>query len=404
MHDHTPSPRSTDTSGSGVQRLFLYPLALGLLLGFGFFVGLSWNTGGADGATMTVAAASGAAGQAAAATTRPQLRDASGRDDLWLNEKITIDLFQEASPSVVFITSISESFDMWRMNVTRYPSGTGSGFVWDREGHVVTNFHVLQNAREWQVTLSDQSTWDAEFVGAAPDKDLAILRIGAPAEALIPIQVGRSDDLQVGQSVLAIGNPFGLDHTLTTGVISALGREIDSIVEVPIRDVIQTDAAINPGNSGGPLLDSAGRLIGVNTAIFSPSGSSAGVGFAIPVDTVNWVVSDLIAYGQIRRAALGLDTFSNSVAQRLRIEGVLVRSVASGGPAGRAGLRGTLRDERGRIRLGDVIVAIDGDPIATTGDLQLALESRQIGQEVELTYRRGNESYTARLRLVSSTD
>jgi len=405
MNDNTPSPRSADPHGSGLQRLFLYPLALGLLLGLGFFVGLSWNSGGADGATTTVAAPiASTTGQEPATTARPQLRDASGRGDLWLNEQVTIGLFQESSPSVVFITSISESFDIWRMNVTRYPSGTGSGFVWDSDGHIVTNFHVIQNARQWQVTLSDQSTWDAEFVGAAPDKDLAVLKIGAPAEALIPIQVGRSDDLQVGQSVLAIGNPFGLDHTLTTGVISALGREIDSIVEVPIRDVIQTDAAINPGNSGGPLLDSAGRLIGVNTAIFSPSGSSAGVGFAIPVDTVNWVVSDLVAYGQIRRAALGLDTFANSVARRLRIEGVLVRSIASDGPAGAAGLRGTVRDDRGRIRLGDIIVALDGEPIATTGDLQLALESRQIGQQVELTYIRGGESYTARLRLVSSTD
>jgi S1-C subfamily serine protease len=405
MDQHRPSPQRADDFGPRLRALFLYPLALGLLLGFGFFLGLAWNNGGAEGAATPVA---GAAAPTPESTPTGQqtsrLRDAADRNELWLNETVTIDLFQQASPSVVFITSISESFDLWRMNVTRYPSGTGSGFIWDRNGHIVTNFHVIQNARQWQVTLSDQTTWDAELVGYAADKDLAVLKIGAPAERLFPIQLGRSDDLQVGQSVMAIGNPFGLDHTLTTGVISALGREIDSSVEVPIRDVIQTDAAINPGNSGGPLLDSSGLLIGVNTAIFSPSGAYAGIGFAIPVDTVNWVVADLVAFGQVRRPDLGLEYFPNYTAQRLRLQGVIIRAVDEGGPAEQAGLRGTVRDNRGRIRLGDVIVALDGEPITTTGELQLALESREIGQEVEITYLRGNDTQTTRLRLVSSTE
>jgi S1-C subfamily serine protease len=408
MDQHRASSSAQETPPSGLRTLFLYPLAFGLLLGLGFFVGLAWNNGGAEGSATPVSgptietppAASPASTQAQAASGP---RQAADRADLWLNEQVTIDLFQQASPSVVFITSISESFDLWRMNVTRYPSGNGSGFIWDESGHIVTNLHVIQQGRQWQVTLADQSTWDAEVVGYAADKDLAVLKIGAPADRLTPIRVGNSSDLQVGQSVLAIGNPFGLDHTLTTGVISALGREIDSSVEVPIRDVIQTDAAINPGNSGGPLLDSSGRLIGVNTAIYSPSGAYAGIGFAIPIDTVNWVVADLIAYGQVRRPDLGLQAFPTYQAQRLGIQGVIVRAVDDGGPAEAAGLRGTVRDNRGRIRLGDVIVALDGEPIASAGDLQLALESREIGQEVEVTYMRGNESRTARLRLVSST-
>jgi S1-C subfamily serine protease len=401
MYDDNRSRETSAAAGPSLRRLFLYPLMLGLLLGLGFFIGLSWNSVDSDASATPVANTTPPAAMQQAAS-RP--RAADDRGSLSVNEITTIELFEQASPSVVFITSISQSYDIWRMNVTRYPSGTGSGFVWDEDGHIVTNFHVLQNAREWQITLSDQSTWDARLVGAAPDKDLAVLRIDAGPERLLPMSLGRSDDLQVGQSVLAIGNPFGLDHTLTTGVISALGREIDSIVEVPIRDVIQTDAAINPGNSGGPLLDSAGRLIGVNTAIFSPSGAYAGVGFAIPVDTVNWVISDLIAFGQIRRAEIGVDFFPNSVTQRLGTEGVLVRAVERGGPAEAAGLQPTVRDNRGRIRLGDLIVAVDDDPIRSTGDLQLLLESREIGQEVTLTYVRGGERRKATLRLVSSTE
>ena len=228
-------------------------------------------------------------------------RAVSPRGELWPDEKSTIGLFRQASPAVVNITAIGVQRDLFTLNLYQIPQGTGSGFVWDTKGNIITNFHVIQNAAVAQVTLGDQSNWKAQVVGVAADKDLAVLRIDAPAERLRPIPLGTSKELQVGQSVFAIGNPFGLDQSLTTGVISALGREIDSVTRRPIQGVIQTDAAINPGNSGGPLLDSAGRLIGVNTQIYSPTGASAGIGFAIPVDTVNRIVPELIRSGKIIR-------------------------------------------------------------------------------------------------------
>jgi S1-C subfamily serine protease len=199
--------------------------------------------------------------------------------------------------------------------------------------------------------------------------------------------------------VFAIGNPFGLDHTLTTGVISALGREIGSVAEVPIRDVIQTDAAINPGNSGGPLLDSSGRLIGVNTAIYSPSGAYAGIGFAIPVDTVQWVVPDLIQHGRVMRPSLGIEVASAQVARQLGIRGALILDVVENGAAARAGLRPTRRDMRGRLVLGDIITAIDGQPVTSSGDLLLLLEQREVGETVRVTIRRGNREQTVPVTL-----
>ncbi len=206
--------------------------------------------------------------------------------DLGADEKATIAVFQNDAPSVVHITSIQVRRDQLSLNEMEIPAGVGSGFIWDTAGHIVTNFHVIEGASRAQVILSDGTAFSAEIVGQAPDKDLAVLRIDAPAQKLLPLPVGQSASLKVGQKVLAIGNPFGLDQTLTTGVISGLGREIKSVTQRPIHDVIQTDASINPGNSGGPLLDSSGRLIGVNTAIYSPSGANAGIGFAVPVDTV----------------------------------------------------------------------------------------------------------------------
>jgi S1-C subfamily serine protease len=230
--------------------------------------------------------------------------------------------------------------------------------------------------------------WEAELVGAAPEKDLAVLRIEAPPEVLPPTPVGRSYDLAVGQKVFAIGNPFGFDQTLTTGVISALGREIESRARIPIRDVIQTDAAINPGNSGGPLLDSAGRLIGVNTAIFSPSGSYAGIGFAIPVDTVNWVVPELIDHGRLVRPTLGVELLQDQLVQRWGLEGALVGNVIRGSGADEAGLRPTTQDRAGRVRLGDLIVAIEGQPVVSSNDAFLALERRRAGEVVTVTVER----------------
>jgi len=208
------------------------------------------------------------------------------RGDLAEEEKTTIALFRQASPSVVHITTLAVRQDAFSLDVFQIPQGTGSGFVWDNQGRIVTNFHVIRDADAAQVTLADHSSWKARLVGAYPDKDLAVLMVDAPKDRLHPIAIGTSHDLQVGQRLFAIGNPFGLDQSLTTGIISALGREIESVNRRAIKDMIQTDAAINPGNSGGPLLDSSGRLIGVNTAIYSPSGASAGIGFAIPVDEV----------------------------------------------------------------------------------------------------------------------
>ncbi len=303
-------------------------------------------------------------------------------------ERDTIELFERAAPSVVYITSLSVHRDLFTLNLQEIPSGTGSGFVWDRDGHIVTNFHVIQSADRAQVTLADRSVWPARLVGAEPTKDLAVLRIEAPSDRLPPISRGRAEDLRVGQSVFAIGNPFGLDQTLTTGVISALGREIESVARIPIRDVIQTDAAINPGNSGGPLLDSSGDLIGVNTAIYSPSGAYAGIGFSIPVSVVEWVVPDLIRYGRLRRPTLGVEFASAQLARRLGVAGALVIDVERGGPGERAGLRPTRRDRRGVLLLGDVVTAIDGEQIGGYADIVLALERRNPGERVTVTVER----------------
>ncbi|MBI4422408.1 MAG: trypsin-like peptidase domain-containing protein, partial [Elusimicrobia bacterium] len=242
----------------------------------------------------------------AARRTPPPPRPVAPRGDLSASERATMELFQRSNASVAYITSMVVRRDVFSLNILEIPRGAGSGFIWDDQGHVVTNFHVIEGASSAEVTLADHSKWSAKLVGVAPEKDLAVLRIEAPAARLRPIPIGSSRDLQVGQSVYAIGNPFGLDQTLTTGVISALGREIHSASGHPIQGVIQTDAAINPGNSGGPLLDSSGRLIGVNTAIASPSGAFAGVGFAVPVDTVNRFVPQLIAFGKITRPGLGV--------------------------------------------------------------------------------------------------
>jgi S1-C subfamily serine protease len=282
--------------------------------------------------------------------------------------------------------------DEWSLNSQEVPEGTGSGFIWDKGGHVVTNFHVIRNAETAHVTLADHSSWRASLVGAAPDKDLAVLHIDAPKDKLVPILIGKSEDLQVGQMAYAIGNPFGLDLTLTTGVISALGREIQSVTRRSIKNVIQTDAAINPGNSGGPLLDSAGRLIGVNTAIYSPSGSNAGIGFAIPVDEVNRVVPQLIKKGKLERPGLGVQIATDQTARDLGVDkGALLVNVFHGSPAEKAGLRPTRRTRSGRIRLGDILVKIDDKPVEKANDFFDILETYKIGDKVTLTVLRDDE-------------
>ena len=326
-------------------------------------------------------------------------RAISARGELWPEEKSTITLFRQASPAVVNITALGVERDLFTLNLTQIPQGTGSGFVWDTNGNVITNFHVIQNADVAQVTLGDQSTWKARVVGIAADKDLAVLRIDAPAKRLRPIPLGTSKELQVGQSVFAIGNPFALDQTLTTGVISALGREIESVTRRPIQGVIQSDAAINPGNSGGPLLDSAGRLIGVNTAIYSPSGASAGIGFAIPVDTVNRIVPELIRSGRITRPGLGVQIAEEQLAAQLGVNGVLVVDVARGGPGAKAGIRPTRRDDLGRVTLGDVITAIDGKKVESPNDLFLLLENYKVGDTVTATVLREGKTIQAKITL-----
>jgi S1-C subfamily serine protease len=314
-------------------------------------------------------------------------------------EKATIQLFKEASPSVVHITTLAIQRDFFNLNVQEVPEGTGSGFIWDDEGRVVTNFHVIRNAGAAKVTLADRSTWTAQLVGAYPDSDLVVLFIEAPKSRLRPIPIGTSSDLQVGQSVFAIGNPFGLDQTLTRGIISALDREIESVTKQPIKGVIQTDAAINPGNSGGPLLDSAGRLIGVNTAIFSPSGASAGIGFAIPVDEVNRIVPQLIRHGKVIRPRMGIIPASDQLASRAGITGVLILDVVPDGPAAKAGLRPTRRTSGGGVRLGDVIVAIDGNGVEVVDDVAKILEKHKVGDTVTVTYVRDGEQHQAQVTL-----
>ena len=326
-------------------------------------------------------------------------RAVTPRGDLAGDEKTNIEVFQNASPSVVYITSLAIQRDRFSFNLHEIPRGTGSGFIWDDNGHVITNFHVIQNASGAKVTLADQSTWDARLVGTAPDQDLAVLSIDAPRHLLKPLPIGRSTNLQVGQNVFAIGNPFGLDQTLTTGIISALGREIESVSGRTIPDVIQTDAAINPGNSGGPLLDSAGRLIGVNTAIYSPSGSSAGIGFAVPVDTVNRVAPQLIRHGRVIRPGLG-GRFANDVtARRLGIDGVLTMEVVQGGAAAKAGLRGMQRNRRGDWILGDIIVGIDGEPVESLDDLMRALDQHNVGDTVQVAVLRDGRRLTLAVTL-----
>jgi len=328
-----------------------------------------------------------------------QPRPVASRGKLDRDEQSTIKLFRRASPSVVHITLLSVQRDFFSLNLYEIPEGTGSGFIWDKAGHIVTNFHVIQSADVAQVTLADHTTWKARRVGVAPDKDLAVLRIEAPRNRLKPAPIGSSDDLQVGQKVFAIGNPFGLDQTLTTGIISALGREIESVTRRPIQGVIQTDAAINPGNSGGPLLDSSGRLIGVNTAIFSPSGASVGIGFAIPVNTVNRIVPQLIRYGKVIRPGLGVQVAEDQLTQEMGLPGVLIVDVRPGSPGAKAGLRGTRRNFSGQVTLGDVIVAINDKRIESVKDLFLVLEKYKVGDTVTVSILRQGKRREYRITL-----
>ncbi len=354
-----------------------------LLVTAGFLFGLTYNN---------VNSANDGKSEVIPAVVRSQLADSFSTENLSNLEKSTIDLFETHAPAVAYITTSNLERNYWSRNVSEIPRGSGSGFIWDEQGHIVTNFHVIQGADRATVTLYDQTTYEAKLVGIAPNKDLAVLKIDAPIAKLIPIKKGESENLRVGQSVFAIGNPFGLDYSLTTGIISALGREINSVAGIKIQDVIQTDAAINPGNSGGPLLNSSGELIGVNTAIYSPNGASAGIGFSIPVDQVKWVVPDLINYGKVKRAVLGVELVRGTEAQdRFNLEGALIMNVIQGKGADKAGIKGTTRDRRGRISLGDLIVGINDVSVKNNTDLVLALEEYEVGDEVEVEFLRNNK-------------
>jgi S1-C subfamily serine protease len=326
--------------------------------------------------------------------------------ELGAEDKRNNTIYKDAIPSVVHITTLLQG-SRFRLNAQDIPTGTGSGFVWDEKGHVITNFHVVE---PWfkdkervrvSVTFDNHQTLPAKVIGFDRDKDLAVVWVDPKLLhlRLRPIPLARSSELLVGQRVFAIGNPFGLDQTMTSGIISALGREIESVSGLPIKGAIQTDAAINPGNSGGPLLDSTGRLIGVNTAILSKSGGWAGIGFAIPVDEVNRVVPELIRSPLKERPGLGITEAPDQLARRWGIKGVLILNVKENGPADQAGLQPTTRDPLGRIHLGDVIVALDGKAVASVNDLYARLKNYKVGDLVTLTILRDEEQTQVRVTL-----
>ena len=316
-------------------------------------------------------------------------RSVTARGELAADEKATIGLFERSRDSVVYITTREQVRDLWTRNVFSVPRGTGSGFVWDEAGHVVTNYHVIEGASEATVRLADGHDYKASLVGVSPSHDIAVLRIAIGQRRLQPLPVGTSRDLRVGQKVFAIGNPFGLDWSLTSGLVSALNRSLAGEQGGPtIEHLIQTDAAINPGNSGGPLLDSAGRLIGINTAIYSPSGASAGIGFAVPVDTVNKVVPQIVRHGKYSRPSLGIEVdedLNRRLTQMRDVKGIAILRVAPGEAADKAGLRGITVSRGGTVVPGDIITAVDGKRIESVGQFAALLDDFKIGDRVKLT-------------------
>ncbi len=335
------------------------------------------------------------------ASMHSEPRSVTARGALSLTEKSNIEIFQQSSPSVVYITTLEDTLNLWTRDITRIPRGTGSGFIWDKQGHIITNYHVLQGASAVRIRLSDHRTFNATLVGASPEHDLAVLRIPMITNMPEPLSIGTSHDLQVGQMTYAIGNPFGLDQTLTTGVVSALNRSLRNNYGSSIEDLIQTDAAINPGNSGGPLLDSAGRLIGINTAMFSLSGTYAGIGFAVPVDTVNRIVPRIIKEGHYQRPKLGItinESLNKEITKDLGISGVAVIEVQPNSAAQRSGLNGvTIKNNT--IISGDVIVAIDQHKVENTKMLLSTLEKYDIGDTVKVKFIRDAQAREVSLTL-----
>jgi len=336
----------------------------------------------------------------AAALAQP--RAVVPRGELDAEERSTIALFERARDSVVYISTRQQVRDIWSRNVYSVPRGTGSGFVWDDAGHVVTNLHVIQGASGATVRLADGRDHPAALVGVSPAHDIAVLRITVKVKPPPPVPLGSSADLRVGQKVTAIGNPFGLDWSLTTGIVSALDRSLPTESGINIEHLIQTDAAINPGNSGGPLLDTAGRLVGMNTAIFSPSGASAGIGFAVPADTINRVVPQLIRTGKYARPVLGVDA-DEGVNQRLaklhKVRGVVILKVTPNSAAAKAGLRAATTARDGSLVPGDIIVAIQGQTVESVGKLIGLLDDFKVGETIRLTILRGNAKSEVRVTL-----
>ncbi len=327
---------------------------------------------------------------------------ASAARALLPDEENTIKVFKEASASVVYVTNVAITQSPY-MDEQAIPQGTGSGFVWDGLGHIVTNFHVVQGGNAFLVTLGDQTQLEARLVGSDPTKDIAVLKVEKNHEKLQPVRPSKLEALQVGQKTIAIGNPFGLDHTLTTGVISALGREVQGVSGITIRDMIQTDAAINPGNSGGPLLDSDGKLIGMNTMIYSRSGGSAGIGFAVPVSFIARIVPELIKHGKVVRPGMGISILSAGQKYYLIGDepGVVINEVTAGGPASKAGLRGLRRLAGGRVTTGDIITGVDAFSIRDFDDLYNAFDRFKAGDTVSVKIKRGGKDLSLPVTLVN---
>jgi S1-C subfamily serine protease len=345
-----------------------------------------------------VANVAGAAAEPGQAGPQGQV---SGNAQLTEDERNTIDIVRKTKNSVVYITNLQYARDFFFTSDELVPQGTGSGFVWDDQGHIVTNFHVINEGVKYMVSLPDQRQVEASLVGRDPTKDIAVLKLGERVTGLAPVAIGTSKDLQVGQKVIAIGNPFGFDHTVTKGIVSALGREMPGAGGLTIRDMIQTDASINPGNSGGPLLDSAGQLIGMNTMIATPT--SSGVGFAIPVDTIRKIVPQLIQSGKVTRPDIGGVSFvRDEVAQRAGIEGAVILEVSKGSAAYDQGLRGLYRDNFGRLLIRDFVTGIDAMKVKSYDDLFTALDGYKIGDTVTLTVGREGKPRKVTIRLVGS--
>jgi S1-C subfamily serine protease len=318
------------------------------------------------------------------------------------DERNTIEIVRKTKNSVVFITNLQYVRNFFYSSDQPVPQGSGSGFVWDDQGHLVTNFHVIEEGEKFMVSLPNQKQVEATLVGFERNKDIAVLKLGESVADLTPVAIGTSRNLQVGQKVVAVGNPFGFDHTVTQGIVSALGRSIPGAGGVTIRDMIQTDASINPGNSGGPLLNSSGELIGMNTMIYSPSGASSGLGFAVPVDTVGKIVPQIIQFGKVTGPGLGFSFVRDEYARRAEVKGAVVLEVPRDAQAYDLGLRGLTRDNRGRLFIRDVVVGIDEMKVGSYDDLYNAFDGYKIGDTVTLSVDRDGQVRKVRIVLVKS--